>query len=323
MAAAELLATGARPDLGPIVGREGGYWELNLKDNLTGALNKIQARIKSFGDRLSKIGKAALVGGAALGVGPLGLRFGSGSRLAETAQLARQFQLPIELIGKFQYAAERAGVSIEEVMNDTAGRFTDLLKKAPTVNSGEAEAALKIQNDFKDSIRALQDSMTPLLKVIAPLVSEVANFVQENAGAVKVVASVAAGLTGLGAAFSLLGPAVTVVGSALGVAGAALGAVLSPIGLVVGAVGGLGYLFATQTEIGQNMTSRIGQGFREIADVAKLSFGGIAEALKKGDLSAAWDIVCKTLSLGWASSVTLQNTRREWVSVSDWRKAGA
>ncbi len=290
----------------------GGYFELNLRDKLTKALDKIQSKVKAFGAFMSKVGTTGIAGGAALGAGPLGLLFGGGSRLAGIAQLSRQFQIPIQLMNKFQYAAEAAGVSVDEVMGDTAGRFTDLLAKASPINPAEAEAALKIQTDFKDAIRALQDAMTPLLTVISPIVTEVANFVKENAGAVKVVAAVAAGLTGVGAAFSLLGPAVTLVGSGIGIVGAAFGALLSPVGLAVGAIGGLGYLFATQTKAGQDMTSRIGAGFMEIADVATTAWGGIVAAFQKGDLSAVWDITCKTMQVAWAGSMLFLEERWVW-----------
>jgi uncharacterized protein YraI len=155
----------------------------------------VDPRVSPLGKKVQVyVGGKLMGGGAALGAGPLGLLFGGGSRLAETAQLARQFEIPIQMKGRFQHAAERAGVSVDEVMNDTRGRFRDLLGKAPLVDPRQAESALKIQNDFKDAIRSLQDAMTPLLQVIAPLVSQTAQFVQANAGGVRVLGAVALGI---------------------------------------------------------------------------------------------------------------------------------
>lgn len=278
----------------------GGFWELNLRDNLSKSLDKIQAKIKAFGSMLSSAGGGLMKGGAALGAGPLALLFGGGSRLAETAQLARQFRIPIEMMGKFQYAAERAGVSVEEVMEDTKGRFRDLLGKAPLVDPRQAESALKIQNDFKDSIRALQDALTPLLQVLAPIVSQVARFVQQNAGAVKVIAAVSAGLFGLGLAFKLTG--VSVVGLA-GLVPAAFGAMLSPIGLVAVAAAGLTAAFVTQTETGQKMFADLKAGFNEFLGTATEAWGGIVAAVGKGDLAAALEVGLAAVSLEWVKAV--------------------
>ncbi|WP_439628813.1 hypothetical protein [Gemmata sp.] len=286
----------------------GGYWELNLRDNLSKALDKIQARVKAFAANLSKIGGAGLGAGAALGAGPLGLLLGGGSRLADTARMARQFQVPIELMGKFQEAAERAGVSVDEVMGDTKGRFSDLVNQASPVDPEQAKAALKIQTDFAKAVRALQDALTPLLTSIAPVVSEVAKFAKENAGAVKILGGVALAVGGVGAALTVAGPVVAALGTGLGLIGTAAAAVLSPVGLVAAAVGGLGYAFVTQTDAGQKLFAEAKAGFAEVAAVGKTAWTGIADALKAGDLSAAWEVVLQTLKVGWAGAILFFET---------------
>jgi len=267
----------------------GGFWELNLRDNLTKALDKIQAKVRSFGSMLSKVGGGMMGGGAALGAGPLGLLFGGGSRLAETAQLARQFQVPIKLMGAFQHAAERAGVSVGEVMDDTRGRFKDLLGSAPLVNPKEAEAALKIQNDFKDSIRSLQDALTPILQILAPIVSKVAEFVKVNSGGVRVLGAVAIAITGIGVAAKLTG--LSVVGM--------FAAITSPVGIAVIAIAGLTALFVTNTEAGKEMASTIGESFRGLGEIFGETWGGLVEAVKAGDLEGAFEVMANGVRAIW------------------------
>lgn len=286
----------------------GGFWELSLRDNLSKALDKIQARVKAFGANLSRVGGAGLGAGAVLGSGPLGLLFGGANRLADTARLARQFEVPIQLMGRFQEAAERAGVSVDEVMNDTRGRFSDLVNQAKPVDPEQARAAEKIQTDFTKAVRALQGALTPLLADLAPVVSKVSEFVQENAGLVKVLGGAALAVGGVGAALTVAGPVVSALGTGLGLVGAAAAAVVSPVGLVTAAVGGLGYAFVTQTATGQKLFAEAKAGFAEVAEVGKTAWTGIANALKAGDLSAAWEVVLQTLKVGWAGAILFFET---------------
>lgn len=288
----------------------GGFWELVLKDRLSPALDKIQARVKSFGAALSKAGTAGMAGGAALGAGPLALLFGGGSRLAQTAQLARQFEVPIAMMGKFQHAAERAGVSVDEVMNDTRGRFRDLLKNAPLVDAREAQAALDIQNQFKDSVHALQDALTPVLVLVSAGASRVAVFVKENAGLVRVLAAAAAGLFTFGAAAKLTGISlmgiVGLVPAAFGGLLSVLGALASPLGLATVAAGALTAKFLSMTDSGRGVLAdlhagflRLGPGIAEAAETGKKAWGGLVGALKKGDLQLAFEIGAEALRLEW------------------------
>lgn len=294
----------------------GGYFELFARDNLTKVLDRISARVKAFGSMMSKVGGGLLKGGAALGAGPLALLFGGGSRLAETAQLARQMQVPIELMGKFQHAAERAGVSVEEVMNDTKGRFSDLLNQAPLIDPDEAKAALQIQTDFKDSIRALQDALTPLLKIISPIVTEVSNFIKENAGLIKVVAGVAAALFGVGAAFSLAGPLITIVGAAFGVLSSVVGAIMTPIGLVGAAFAGMVALFLTQTEAGVKIVGDLRASFRDMGETFSTVWGGVVNAVKAGNLELAFKIVTVGIKTVWAQLMLA--LRQGWNDFMNW-----
>lgn len=278
----------------------GGFWELNLKDKLTGALDKIQARVKGFAANLSRIGTGAMAGGAALGAGPLGLLFGGANRLADTARMARQFEIPIQMMGKFQHAAERAGVSVEEVMNDTRGRFKDLLAGAPLIDPKEAEAALQVQNDFKDSIEALQRALTPVLKLLAPIVSETAKFIQQNAEGAKVVGALSLAMVGLGAAAKLTG--ISIVG--------VFAAVTSPIGLAVAAVAGLTAAFVTQTEAGARLGGMLTDTFKVFGEVFGETWKGVTAAVSSGDLEQAFEVLAAGVSAIWAELMV--RLRKMW-----------
>lgn len=260
----------------------GAFFELHVRDNITGALDKIQKRIAGFGSILSKVGIGSLKGGAALAAGPLGLLLNGGARLADTAKMAKALDIPIQKMAAFKHAAEQAGVTVEEVMNDTTGKFQELIQGAPLIDPMEAQAALSIQKDFKDSIRALENALTPLLKILAPAVTEVAKFAKENAGLIQIVGGVAAGLLAFGAALSLIGPVFTVLGVGAGVLSAAIGFILSPIGLVTVAFGSLIAYFATQTQQGKETVKALGETFRDMGKTFSDTFGGIVDAVKGG-----------------------------------------
>jgi hypothetical protein len=302
----------------------GAFVELFARDNLTKVLDKLKSRVAAAGKTFQEAGKKGALAGAAILAPITALFVGGVNRVADTARMARQFQIPIELMGRLQYAAEAAGVSVQDVMNDTQGRFRDLLAKAPVVDPGRAQQALKTQEAFRDATRALQDALLPLLDIVTPIVQAFSEFIQRNAQAVTVIAAVGAGLLAAGTAGTVFGTAITIATTAATALGAVVSAIVTPIGLVAAGVAGLGYLFATQTETGRKFTSSIATGFAGAAETAKAAWAGIAEAIRAGDLGKAVQISLAGLNVEFSKATLLWTKQWNWFKsgfVDGWRDA--
>lgn len=269
----------------------GAFFEILAKDQLTKTLDALQKRVTAFGAFMKRAGQSLMLGGAALGAGPLALLIGGTNRLADIGRLAREFEVPIEVMGRLQYAAEMAGVSVQDVMADTKGRFRDLLAAAPAVDPQQVRQATAAQKEFRDATIALQTAMMPLLSTVAQVLTRVSAFAKENAGLVRVLGLAAAGVFGLGLAFSAAGTAVSVVLAGVGLLAKAFTLLLSPLGLVATAVGGLTALWLTQSETGRRVAGELGEAFRAVGTAFSETWGGIADAVKAGDLEIAFKVL--------------------------------
>ena len=161
--------------------------------------------------------------------------------------------------------------------------------------------------------REIGVAVAPVVKQLADqflaLAKPVATFIQNNregfATGLKIAlaATVIGGaLVGLGAILGAVAAGVSGFLTALGMVGTVIAAVLSPVGLTVAAFAALGaglaYLIA-QTEAGAGFFEWINNGFRGVAEVATEAWGGIAAALGKGDLKAAFEIAMLGLEVVW------------------------
>lgn len=301
---------------GKFVGRIGGLVPLGLGGvgALAGTLKSASAYAASLAAGLVKTG-AALAGlGAAAAGGPLALLKGGVDRGANLARDNRKTGLPIETLNKFQYAADRAGATVDEVMQDWTGRYSDLIAQAPPINADDARAAAEAQKDLADATQSLQDAMLPLVSAIAPYVKLLAAWTKDNAHLIAPIGALAIGLGAVGvaagvAAFAIGGLASIV--STLWSIVTGIGAVLvSPWGLAIAAVAGLTYAFATLTETGRGLTSLFKGELVGAFEQAKSVYGGIADALKKGDLETAMRIATTGIELLWAG--TMLRFERGW-----------
>lgn len=322
------------------------FYEMSLKDDVTVSLARIQGRFATFGRVLTSlnpttggpltfakavtdsfraavasaadlgrmlrlVGGGLVAGGVAVG-GPLAMLFKGGfDRGAELVKLSRQLGLPVEMLNKFQYAAERAGVSIDEVMQDWTGRYSDLIKQAPPIDARDAYAAAQAQKDLADATRALQDALLPLASSIAPYIKMGAEWVKQNAHLIAPIAILAAGVTALGAALAGTGLVIGAVAAAVpGLFIAAKAAVI--IGGSLAHLAGLAYLahlFVTQTETGRQFADMIRGDLAPALETGRKAYLGMADALKKGDLSLALDIGAAGLETMWAE-LTLSLEKR-------------
>lgn len=142
-------------------------------------------------------GKRVLAGSigmiTAAGAGISTLFVGGMNRAADIARMADQFQVPIDLMAKLKHAADEAGVSVDEVMNDTTGRFSGAVARAPGMDEGQARRALQIQKDWNNALRDLQYTLLPLVEVTAQFSAALARLAKNMSakGAVKGIGDVA------------------------------------------------------------------------------------------------------------------------------------
>jgi hypothetical protein len=171
-----------------------------------------------------------------------------------------------------------------------AGLFSGTvgLAKQGVFGQGTQATAQAFTDAWMKAIVALQKAMIPILEIITPALEQLADLVAKNKDVVLVIAGVAAGLVVLGVSLkvlALVGPIAAAGVAAFQLALAALGA---PLLIVVGLV----VAFAASVVDWGGLLGKIG-------DTGKAAFGGIVEALKKGDLQLAWKIALAGLKLAW------------------------
>jgi hypothetical protein len=152
---------------------------------------------------------------------------------------------------------------------------------------------------------AIGAALTPTLLTAAAWLKSVVNglaaWARANPGTVTGIALLAGGVAALGAGLLGLGAAVNIAAwcfgglslaatSALGAISVAVSAILSPVALLVAAVGGLGYVLATETDAGRQSLEYLGEGFDQLKDDGTAAWNGIADAMASGDLGLAAQI---------------------------------
>jgi hypothetical protein len=163
---------------------------------------------------------------------------------------------------------------------------------------------------WQQVVAAVAPAISGLAEWVSRVVQPVVEWVRANREAVRTATLIAAAVLGVGGALVAFGAMVSLVGFAIGglvtlfsMLGTVIGALLSPIGLVTAALGGLGYLFVTQTDAGKRMTDELSAGFMSFAETAKTAWGGIVDAIQAGDLGLAAKIALAAIRLEWAKVV--------------------
>jgi len=191
------------------------------------------------------------------------------------------------------------------------------------ITADEMATATKANLAYKSATGAISRAWTQVVVGVAPaitflseqfekLVVPVVAWLKENREIVSVGVGVAAAAIGIGAALIGAGGAITFVTAAgagffaiLGTVKAALAALFTPVGIAIAAATALGVVFFTQTEIGQRWASAIGGYFKETLGTIMTSWGGIRDAIRKGDIGLAWKIVVAGLDVEWKRFLVL------------------
>ncbi len=144
---------------------------------------------------------------------------------------------------------------------------------------------------------ALLPVLTEVTQQVIPLVVHAAKWISENRGLVVSIAALAVGMIAAGGVIASIGVGATIAASAIGGLATVLGVVASPLGLVVIGVTAAASAFLLLTESGQALTQWAGTELTKLGAIASQAFGGIANALKSGDLALAGKIAFTGLKL--------------------------
>jgi len=230
--------------------------------------------------------------------------------LKQVPDKARRVQLLFSAVG------EDTGKNLIPLLSMSADELRDLgdafqqsgadVAQARATSLQYTLATAKLSAVWRDVAAALAPALSELLTWLQRTLKPFGAWVKENRAAVVLAVQVAAGIAGVGLALVGLGLAAKVGAIALGgvvlvLKGIALavGAILSPVGLVVAAVGGLGYLFFTQTETGRQAAETLGDTFTQMGETFTEAWGGITAAVQKGDLQLAFEIAKVGIQKMW------------------------
>ena len=243
--------------------------------------------------------------------------FGRGQ--AAALNLAKSSDAFDELLAKLRNSAGVAKKTAEEMDAGIGGAFRRLFSAIESV-------AISIGNSIEQPVRRAAD----VLQKIAGWIDKV---VKKNGELARIIAKTTAIVLGVGVALVIAGTAIVAIGAvlgglatiaaataaaasaAIGIIGTALAAILSPIGLVVGAVAVLGIGILKWTGIGGRAISWLGDQFRELKFIFDAVVGGMADALKAGDIKLAAEILWASLRLVW--KIGLLELEKAWLRTRD------
>ncbi len=243
----------------------------------------------------------------------------------------KQFELVSDRLSKIEDPSKRAalammifgraGTQLLPMMENGAAGMRSLRDEARslglTVSKDAAGRAALLIDTMNILFRTLKmgafligDALAPTIITAAKYVTRVTvavgKWIKENRGliviAAKVAVAVLAGglaLLALGAAVMAAGGAFAILATAAGAAMTIIGAMLSPIGLAVAGVVALGVAVVKWSGSGSTALGWLGKAFGTLGAFVSKVTGGIAEALKNGNIQAAGDILWKGLRVAW------------------------
>lgn len=297
--------------------------ELGHAANLSGgSIEDVEAAILAMQKTLSKADEEAAF--AAPAFEQLGLS------MEELAALnpEKQFLTLLDAISKVEEPTTRAGLAMQvfrgqgkallPLLADGAAGIEEMREEARKLGlsiSGDSAAAAAEFDDAMVRLKstlgaiafevggAVAPALAGLLEGLKEGAASVRQFLSENKALVVVIAAGATALLAGGAALVALGVAAKVAAVGVGVLTGVVSALLSPLAAVAAALGGLGYLWVTSTESGKQFGREVGESFTDLKDTAVAAWAGIAHALQRGDMEAAFEVATAGLKTVWARLV--------------------
>jgi tape measure domain-containing protein len=213
---------------------------------------------------------------------------------------------------------EAGAVSADQVaaafasVTGPGGRFNKILELISNTAVGQFN---KLKAGIKIAVIALGNELLPaitgVLKYINNLIPSITAVVKANASWAKVIGAVVVGISALLAAIFSIGVTFQVAAfAATGFVGA-ISLLLNPITLISAGVIALGAAFVRFTNVGSAAFGFLSDKFGELLRVASETFGGIADALSGGDITAAANVLWAGLKLAWIQGT--EELRRVWL----------
>jgi hypothetical protein len=190
-----------------------------------------------------------------------------------------------------------------------------------SLSGADARSAEELGNAMKRVRKAATAVAMAIGAALAPTIADVANrvatviggvsrWIDQNRGLIVTVAATAAALLAAGTALVGIGLAATVAGAAVGGIATAIGAIGTVAGVAAGAVGllitPLGLVVAAAAAAGVSiamMSSTGGASLASLRQTATDTLGGIAEALRAGDIRLAAIELWSGLKAAWANGM--------------------
>jgi len=283
------------------------------------------------------------IGGSASAAGAL-KKLGLTARDLDGLSPEQQFKLIADQLSKIEDPAARAaaamnifgrsGAELLPMMSAGAAGIEQLQQQARdlglTMSTEDAKAAEAFNSALGNLWKVLKMAAFTIGSALAPVLQETAEWItrlvvsasawiKENKGLIVSVFKIAVGVVAAGAAIVGLGYAISglaavfgalvtiagVVHGVLSVVMTVIGAMLTPIGLVVTAVLGLGAYFLYASGAAGEAMDWLSEGFAELADEAKTSFGAIGKALASGDIALAARVLWTFLKMEWEKGCAL------------------
>lgn len=192
------------------------------------------------------------------------------------------------------------------------------------VTKEQGQQAAKMKDAWDDTLKSIKNTLLAVgfamfgfsesvddgSESIVQILGRVREWMGENAGLIRSIAQIAAGLIAAGVAMFALGKAIGLLAPAVGlVKVAVLGgfavikavvfAALTPIGLLVAGIIGVGAALLAWTDTGKEIRGIFVDTFNSIGATFREAWGGIVDAIKKGDLELAFEIAVKGLGVVW------------------------
>lgn len=276
----------------------------------------------------------------------LGLSVEALSRLSPE----KQFQAVAKAIAKVPNPTAKAGAAMQ-VFGKSGTALIPMINDLDKLTAEAKAFGLVWTGEEADKADALGDSLDLLAAVmrrvaqtvgsaLAPILTELAgalanaakrvlDFVNANRPLVVAAFKIGVGIALAGAALVALGAAIAAVGAVLGgiaagiaAVGAAIAFLASPVGLTIAALAAATVAFFKFTSAGQEALGWLGARFAELKADALAVFGGIADALKAGDIALAGQILWQGLKVEWLKgTLFLKQVWAEWGgwAISLWR----
>ena len=198
----------------------------------------------------------------------------------------------------------RAGTELLPMLDDMRALRAEADRLGLTMSGKDAKAA-EVLNDAMDRLRAvlaklafdvgaaLGDTLTDIADKISTVIVAVSEWAKDNRGAIKIALAVAAAVTAVGGALVAVGTAFSVAAFAIGGLVVALKAL--PI---IAAAAAVGFLLQRMGLVGKAVAWVRGQ-----VESLREAFGGVAAAIRAGNLAQAMEIAVLAIKVKWTELV--------------------